>query len=161
GPDPVSLDRLRAALFAGSAPEPIPGTHAIVPGRAEGPLTGGNLCLLAALCGTPHAMRAEGRVVLLEDVGEAPYRIDRMLTQLLQAGCLDGVTGIALGTWVGCGDALPVLTERLAPLGVPVLAGLPIGHGTPQFSTWLGPHAVIDTESCSMASLFRDQVKET
>jgi muramoyltetrapeptide carboxypeptidase len=79
-----------------------------------------------------------------------------MLTQLLQAGCLDGAAGFALGSWVDCGDVLPVLTERLAPLGVPVLAGLPIGHGLPQFSAWLGVDAVIDTESCSMSSLFRD-----
>ncbi len=155
-PDGLSLARLRAALFAGAPPEPIPATEVIVPGRARGPLTGGNLCLLAALCGTPHAMRAAGRIVLLEDVAEAPYRVDRMLTQLLQAGCLDGAAGFALGSWVDCGDVLPVLTERLAPLGVPVLAGLPIGHGVPQFSAWLGVDAVIDTESCSMSSLFRD-----
>jgi muramoyltetrapeptide carboxypeptidase len=160
GPDAASLARLRAALFEGEAIEPVTGTGVIVPGRAEGPLTGGNLSLLAALCGTPHAMRAGGGIVLLEDVGEAPYRIDRMLTQLLQAGCLDGAAGVALGSWVDCGDPLPVLAERLTPLGVPVIAGLPVGHGTPQFSAWLGVDAVIDTQSCSLTSLFRDQATE-
>jgi muramoyltetrapeptide carboxypeptidase len=161
GPDPASLARLRSALFEEEAIEPVAGTRVVVPGRAAGPLTGGNLTLLAALCGTPHAMRADGAVVLLEDVGEAPYRIDRMLTQLLQAGCLEGAAGVVLGSWVDCEDPMPVLAERLAPLGVPVLAGLPIGHGTPQFTAWLGIDAVIDTESCSLTSLFRDPLTAT
>jgi len=157
GPEPRSLAALRAALFEGEEPAPVRGAEVLVPGRARGPLTGGNLALLAALCGTPHAMRAHGRIVLLEDVREQPYRVDRMLTQLLQAGCLDGAAGVALGSWVECGDVLPVLAERLAPLGVPVIAGLPIGHGSPQFSVWFETEAVIDAESCSLTSLFRDR----
>ena len=158
GPEPRSLAGLRAALFEGGGPVRVEGTAALVPGRARGPLTGGNLTLLAALCGTPYALRAEGRIVLLEDIREQPYRIDRMLTQLLQAGCLAGAAGVALGSWVECGDALPVLAERLAPLGVPVIAGLPIGHGSPQLTVWFGAEATIDAESCSMTSLFRDPV---
>ncbi|ADG88668.1 S66 peptidase family protein [Thermobispora bispora] len=150
GPDRPTLDRLRQALSG--EPVRIEGTTVVVPGRAEGPLTGGNLTLLAALCGTPYALRARGRIVLLEDVGEQPYRIDRMLTQLLQAGCLDGALGFALGSWVGCGDALEVLAERLAPLGVPVLAGLPVGHGAPQFPVWLEAPAVLDTASRTLTS---------
>jgi Uncharacterized proteins, homologs of microcin C7 resistance protein MccF len=157
GPEPRSLAALRAALFEGGRPAAVRGTEVLVPGRARGPLTGGNLTLLAALCGTPYAMRAEGRIVLLEDIREQPYRVDRMLTQLLQAGCLDGAAGVALGSWVECGDVLPVLAERLAPLGVPVIAGLPIGHGSPQFSVWFGTEATIDAESCSLTSLFRDR----
>ncbi|MFD0664216.1 hypothetical protein [Thermocatellispora tengchongensis] len=93
----------------------------------------------------------------MEDVNEAPYRVDRMLTQLVQAGALDGAAGIALGSWVGCHEVLPVLAERLLPLGVPVLAGLPVGHGSPQLSVWLGGLGVIDTESCSLTSLFCDE----
>ncbi|RCG29842.1 LD-carboxypeptidase [Sphaerisporangium album] len=156
GPDRVSLDHLFASLFETETPGPIAGDRVIVPGRAEAPLTGGNLALLASLCGTPYALRGQGRVVLLEDVGEEPYRVDRMLTQLVQAGCLDGAAGIVLGSWVGCGDPMPVLVERLAPLEVPMIAGLPIGHGTPQFTAWMGAEAVIDTESCSLTCLFRD-----
>ncbi|MFD0891557.1 LD-carboxypeptidase, partial [Streptosporangium algeriense] len=114
------------------------------------PVTGGNLSLLAALCGTPYELRARGRIVLLEDVTEAPYRIDRMLTQLLMSGALDGAAGFALGSWVRCGDPYPVLRERLAPLGVPVIAGLPVGHGTPQLSVLLGALGAIDAESCSL-----------
>ncbi|RBQ18988.1 LD-carboxypeptidase [Spongiactinospora rosea] len=153
GPEPTSLDHLATALFG--TPAPIQGTHALVPGRAVAPLAGGNLCLLAALCGTADAPRFAGRIVLLEDVNEAPYKIDRMLTQLIAAGAFDGVAGFALGTWVGCGDALPVLAERLTPFGVPVLAGLQVGHGSPQHCVWLGGLGVIDTQSCSLTSLFR------
>ena len=156
GPDRASLDHLCASLFELEMPEPVAGDQVIVPGHAEGPLTGGNLSLLAALCGTPYALRGQGHIVLLEDVGEQPYRIDRMITQLLQAGCLDGVLGIALGSWERCGDPLGVLIERLAPLGVPLIAGLPLGHGSPQFTAWMGADAVIDTESCSLTCLFRD-----
>ncbi|MFC4532698.1 S66 peptidase family protein [Sphaerisporangium dianthi] len=156
GPDESSLAHLRASLFEGDMPDPVAGDQVIVSGHAEGPLTGGNLSLLAALCGTPYAMRGQGHIVLLEDVGEEPYRIDRMLTQLLQAGCLTGALGIVLGSWVRCGDPMPVLVDRLAPLGVPMIAGLPIGHGTPQFTAWMGADAVIDTESCSLTCLFRD-----
>ncbi|MEV5410625.1 LD-carboxypeptidase [Thermopolyspora sp. NPDC052614] len=157
GPEPLSLAGLRAALFDGEEPAVVRGTRVLVPGRARGPLTGGNLALLAALCGTPYAMRAAGRIVLLEDVREHPYRIDRMVTQLLQAGCLEGAAGIVLGSWVDCGDPLPVLAELLSPLGVPVIVGLPIGHGTPQLTVWFGADATIDTESCSLTSLFRDE----
>jgi muramoyltetrapeptide carboxypeptidase len=172
GPEPATFSHLLSALFEGGVPEPVSGDHVIMPegavagdrpgtwpgapGQVRGRVTGGNLTLLAALCGTPDALRAEGCLVLLEDVDEQPYRIDRMLTQLLQAGCLDGALGFALGSWIGCGDALPVLVERLAPLRVPIVAGLPVGHGSPQFSVWLEADGVIDTELCSLVSLFRD-----
>ncbi|WP_307827647.1 LD-carboxypeptidase [Planomonospora sp. ID82291] len=148
GPEPRSLERLAAALFGGA--ESVTGDRVIAPGSAAGPITGGNLSLLAALCGTPYRLRAEGRIVLLEDVGEAPYRIDRMLTQLLGTGALDGAAGFALGSWTGCGDPHPVLRERLGGLGVPVVAGLPVGHGTPQLSVPMGALGGIDAESCSL-----------
>ncbi|MEV2271766.1 S66 peptidase family protein [Nonomuraea africana] len=147
--DPVTWDNLQAALF-GQAP-PVPGDTVLREGRAEGVLAGGNLSLLASLCGTRHQPSFAGRLVLLEDIAEHPYRIDRMLTQLLQSGAFDGVRGVALGSWVDCGDALPVLAERLLPLDVPVIAGLPVGHDTPQWSVWLGALGVIDTESCSLS----------
>ncbi len=159
GPEPFTLGQLHETLFAGAAARPVPGERVLSPGRAVGPVTGGNLTMLASLCGTPYELRAEGHLVLLEDVAEAPYRVDRMLTQLLQNGAFDGVKGFALGSWVECGDVLPVLAERLLPLGVPIVAGLPVGHGSPQFSVWLGTDGVIDTESCSLAPLFSDHDK--
>ncbi|MFD1542963.1 S66 peptidase family protein [Nonomuraea guangzhouensis] len=154
-PEPRTWEHLRAALDR-QAP-PVIGDLVLSPGRAEGVLTGGNLSLLASMCGTRYHPSFAGKIVLLEDIGEEPYRIDRMLTQLLQAGAFNGVRGIALGSWVGCEDPYPVLKDRLLPLGVPILAGLPVGHGTPQMSVWLGALGAIDTESCSLAGLFRNE----
>ncbi|WP_336208898.1 S66 peptidase family protein [Nonomuraea sp. LPB2021202275-12-8] len=151
-PEPATWDHLQAALFG--APAPVAGSQVLAPGRATGVLAGGNLSLLASLCGTRYQPSFAGKLALLEDIGEEPYRVDRMLTQLLQSGAFAGVRGIALGSWVDCGDPYPVLRDRLLPLGVPVLAGLPIGHGSPQMSVWLGALGVIDTESCSLSGPF-------
>ncbi|GAA4227106.1 LD-carboxypeptidase [Actinomadura meridiana] len=141
------LHGLRAALFGG--PVTLPGTHVLRPGRAEGPLTGGTLSLLTALLGTPYAPPpAAGHIVFLEDVTEAPYRVDRMLVQLVQSGWFDGAAGIALGSWRDCGDPAEldaVFTARLGPLGVPMLAGVPVGHGPRQRTLELGAPAVLDT----------------
>ncbi|QKG19500.1 S66 peptidase family protein [Actinomadura verrucosospora] len=160
GPDPdgdraATLDGLRTALFGG--PVALPGTHALRPGRAEGPLTGGTLTLITALLGTPYAPPpAKGRIVFLEDVTEAPYRIDRMLVQLLQSGWLDGAAGVALGSWERSGDPAEldaVFTARLGPLGVPVLAGLPAGHGPRQAALELGAPAVLEAAGASSGDL--------
>jgi muramoyltetrapeptide carboxypeptidase len=114
----------------------------------EGPVGGGNRCVLASLSGTPWQLNAKDKILLLEDVGEAPYRVDRMISQLLNAGTFDGVRGIALGSFFGCeapkdagwslGD---ILRERLSPLNVPVVAGLPIGHGATNLPWRVGVHA--------------------
>jgi muramoyltetrapeptide carboxypeptidase LdcA involved in peptidoglycan recycling len=145
--EPASTEHVRAALFGRG--EPVRGTRALAGGRTEGALTGGNLSLLAALAGTRCAAEpATGRIAFLEDVTEEPYRIDRMLVQLLQAGWFDGVAGIALGSWVGCGapaELDAVFLARLGPLGVPILAGLPVGHGSPQMTIELGARACLDT----------------
>lgn len=148
GPEPRTWESLRAALSG--EPVRVQGDRVLAEGHAEGELAGGNLSLLASLCGTRWQPSFAGKVAFLEDIGEEPYRIDRMLTQLLHAGAFDGVRGIALGSWVDCGDPYPVLADRLKSLGVPILAGLPVGHGSPQMSVWLGSLGVIDTESCSL-----------
>lgn len=142
--DAESRERLRR-LLAGDAVGPLRG-EALIPGDADGDLVGGNLCVLASLCGTPWQLRGAGRIVLLEEVGEVPYRVDRMLTQLVEAGCLDGVRGIALGEFLGAAPPpgarwtlRDVLLDRLAPLGVPVVAGLPVGHGPANHAFRLGP----------------------
>ncbi|MFB9473931.1 LD-carboxypeptidase [Nonomuraea salmonea] len=155
GPEPLTWESLREALFGpDEGVTPVAGDRVLAPGsaegRAEGVVRGGNLSLLASMCGTRWQPSFADGIAFLEDVGEEPYRIDRMLTQLLQAGAFDGVRGIALGSWVGCGDPYPVLEDRLRPLGVPIVAGLPVGHGTPQMSVWFGALGVIDTESCSL-----------
>jgi muramoyltetrapeptide carboxypeptidase LdcA involved in peptidoglycan recycling len=142
--EPEALDHLRESLFGPGAP--VHGTHAPVDGRAEGVLTGGNLSLLTSLLGTPYAPEPPaGAIAFLEDVGEVPYRVDRMLTQLLQAGWFDDVAGIALGSWTGCGDLDAVFADRLVPIGVPILAGVPVGHGPRQLTIRLGAPATLDT----------------
>ncbi len=108
----------------------------IAPGTASGQLTGGNLSLLAALAGTEFEPSFRQKIVFIEDVGEQPYRIDRLLTQLLQATDLNEAAGIALGVFAECGPkntefslSLPeTLRDRLGNLGIPVLYGLPFGH---------------------------------
>lgn len=134
GTDDASLAWLKA-LLTGAPRAPLAG-DVWVDGHAMGPLVGGNLCMLAATCGTPSQLNAERCILVLEDVGEPAYRIDRMLQQLASSGVLDGVAGIALGSFTGCAapegqdwDVDDVLRDHLCRLGVPVLAGLPIGHG--------------------------------
>jgi muramoyltetrapeptide carboxypeptidase len=104
----------------------------VVPGAARGVTTGGTLSLLVSSLGTGMSRPARGGILLLEDVGEEDYRIDRMLTQLRRSGYLDGVAGIVAGTFTDCGptDAIQdILAERLGLLGVPMIAWANVGHG--------------------------------
>ena len=124
----------------GGADAKLPGSEytpfTINRGRATGRLTGGNLSLLAALAGTPFQPSFAGKIVFIEDVGEQPYRIDRLFTQLLQATDLQQAAGIALGVFIDCAAKTPsysltltaTLQDRLGNLGIPVVYGLPFGH---------------------------------
>jgi muramoyltetrapeptide carboxypeptidase len=132
-------------------------------GRASGPLLGGNLSLLCSLLGTPYQPNFDGRILFFEDVEEAPYRVDRMLTQLLNAGLLQQVAGIAIGVNVNCKDPKStqgresrqtiedVLRERLRPLHVPVLVGLPFGHVAPNATLPIGVRATLDANRGDLA----------
>lgn len=141
---------LRAALFG--APEPRVEGQPLRSGVATGVLAGGNLTVLASLCGTPWQLDAAGAVVLVEDVGEAPYRLDRALTQLRQAGALTGAVGLAVGELVDCetpasppgASALDVVAAHADELGLPAAAGLPLGHGRGQRTVPLGASATVD-----------------
>jgi muramoyltetrapeptide carboxypeptidase len=122
-------------LLAGRPTAPLAG-ETWVAGEASGPVLGGNLAILAALCGTPWQLDARGAILVLEEVGEPPYRIDRLLQQLADAGVFDRVAGVAVGQMVDC--RLPagatftlrdVLLDHLGRLRVPVVGDLPIGHG--------------------------------
>ena len=156
GPDAASRGALAAALL-GRDPAPVvagPGLRTLVGGRARGVTTGGCLALVAACVGTPDLPPARGGIVLLEDLGEAPYRVERMLTQLLRTGWFDGVAGVACGDFVACGEPgelAAVLRDRLAPLGVPVVTGLPFGHGATQLTVPLGRVATLDADAGTLA----------
>jgi muramoyltetrapeptide carboxypeptidase len=123
-------------------------------GRATGRLVGGSLALSAASVGTPWELSARGAILLLEDVGERPYRIDRYLAQLRAARALDGLAGIGVGALVECGDprypeceALEVVLELGRALGVPVASGLPFGHVDDNRIWPLGARATLDGDS--------------
>ena len=123
------------------------------PGAAAGPLAGGNLTTLCHLVGTPYAPQMRGYLLFLEDHNEALYRLDRMLHHLILAGVLDGVKGVVLGGFTHCGSQdglLEVLTTALAPLNVPVLMGLPVGHQPDNHTLPLGAWAALDAAAASL-----------
>ncbi|SCE68405.1 muramoyltetrapeptide carboxypeptidase [Micromonospora haikouensis] len=157
-----SAESLHAALMT-TAPvtvAAVPGEETFgvrVPGRATGTLLGGNLCLLAATLGTADMPDLTGAVLLVEDVQEPPYKVDRMLTQLRRAGALDGLAGVAVGQFTDCADGwdttvADVLTDRLGDLGVPVLGGLPIGHGHGQLTVPVGTEAILDATTGTLTA---------
>jgi muramoyltetrapeptide carboxypeptidase len=128
-------------------------------GVAEGPLVGGNLSLLAATLATAVSPRAEGAILFLEEVGEAPYRVDRLLTQLRLAGLLGRVAGVAVGAFTEAGDATgapsvtDVLEDRLGDLGIPVAAGFPFGHVADNWTLPLGVRARLDAGAGTLTLL--------
>ncbi|HEX2091300.1 MAG TPA: LD-carboxypeptidase [Longimicrobiaceae bacterium] len=138
-----------------------PRAETVVGGRAEGRLVGGNLALLAALAGTPYALRGQGAILFLEEVGEPSYRVDRMLSQLLLSGALEGVAGIAVGAFSETPDAdredLPpaveVIADRLGGPGVPLASGFPFGHVEESWTLPLGVRARLDADAGTLELL--------
>ena len=158
GPVLTQLGRLDASaatrlfeLLESTAPAAaLTGTETYVEGTAEGPLLGGNLAVLTRLLGTPYLAPLEGAVLLLEDVGERPYRLDRMWTHLALAGVFRQVRGIVLGEFIGCEEknadfsSAEVLRELAADTGLPCAAGFPIGHGEHNEAVPLGTRVRLD-----------------
>ena len=139
------------ALLSGHPVTPLQGVGRR-PGQAKGPLVVTNLTVATHLIGTPWMPDLRGAILVLEDVGEAPYRVDRMLTQWRSAGLLQQLSGVACGrfSWEK-DDILPgdftmeeILEERLGDLGVPLIVDLPVGHGLPNMALPLGAEARID-----------------
>ena len=154
-----SLDSLSRAVVRQVDPcGTAPLAHTVVPGRAAGPLVGGNLALLAALAGTPYTPSYDGAILVLEDVSEYTYRVDRMLTQLMLAGSLGRIAGLAFGSFTdipaddnGGAAALVALLESTArALRVPCMRGVPVGHITDQWTLPLGAHAELDADACTL-----------
>lgn len=162
----LSWDAFRGVAFDGVTPTfgTPPGTddrlaqrsgriRTFTPGKASGRLLGGNLTVLAALMGTPYLPDFDGAILFLEDVDEAEYRIDRMLTQLRLAGILNRVAGVVFGQCTDCratggttsGFTLSqVLQQHLAPLRIPAFQGALFGHIADQYPLPLGVRAEID-----------------
>lgn len=139
-------------------PEPgriLDNLEILVDGSAQGPLLGGNLEVLTRLLGTPLQPDFEGAILFLEEVGELPYRIDRLLTHLQSAGVLHSVAGIVLGDFIDCDEieegqvqsptARDVLTERLGRVSVPVALNGGFGHGDRKASLPIGVRVELDT----------------
>jgi len=132
----------------------VPAIGSLSGGAARGPLVGGNLTLVAALAGTPYAVPCAGNILLLEDVKEAPYRVDRMLTQLMLSGDLESLAGVALGSFRDCvpreDDDQPswtideTLRDRLLTLDKPMITRLPVGHIEDQWTLPLGMSVAFD-----------------
>ena len=172
-----SQERLRRLLF-GEPLDPLTGevwSRGPGAGVVEGPLLVGNLTVATHLLGTAHLPELRGAVLVLEDVGEAPYRIERMLTHWRLAGALQQLAAIGFGSFSGCDDddededieeneeaggagakaaerrgqrfsCEQVLRERSADLGIPVLAGLPVGHRPGNAALPVGARARLDTQ---------------
>jgi len=170
-----SWDNFKALAFAGATPllanpaaqedrlvQRAWRTQTIRPGKAVGRLLGGNLTVLTSLLGTPYLPNFDGAILFLEDVDEAEYRIDRMLTQLALAGILGRVAGVVFGQCTNCrattssigGFTLSeVLRQHLEPLGVPVYQGALFGHVDDQFSLPVGVRAEIDSTTGTLRIL--------
>jgi muramoyltetrapeptide carboxypeptidase len=131
----------------------------IVSGRARGRLAGGNLSLIAALTGTPFAVPARDALLFFEETEEAPYRLDRMLTQLALAGTLTAARGVLVGRCTKCTTketspaAEQVIAERLLTTGRPAVAGAPIGHIPAQWVLPIGVLAELDAGAGTLTLL--------
>ncbi len=125
------------------SPQPI----CLNPGIVTGPLAGGNLTTLCHLVGTAFAPDLSDHILLLEDRGEATYRIDRMLFHMKLAGCFDNLAGLALGTFEGCGPTESVYTivkNIFKTKDIPIAGGFEIGHGTQNLTVPLGVRVEFD-----------------
>ncbi len=140
--------------------DPQPGVvlrdlEGLVPGRVRGPLLGGNLEVLSRLLGTPFLPDLTGAILFLEDIGERPYRVDRLITHLDSAGVFSAVAGVVVGDFSGCLEPEPtrasspavaeVIDDRLGRLAIPVATGAPIGHGSRNVALPYGALVELDT----------------
>lgn len=158
--DEEAKRHLHRALWAPGEELVLDRLETLVPGTARGVLTGGTLSVLAAGAGAPEYRPPEGAIAVFEDVGEAPYRIDRLVTQLLRSGWFAKVRGIVLGSWFRCGDSdevRAVLLDRLRPLGVPIVGGLRFGHCPGAVTVPFGVHAVLEADAGTLTVPGRQQ----
>ena len=148
--DQASIDAVGNAVSAADPVELVAGRGTVInSGVAAGPVLSGNLTTLCHLTGTPFQPHFKGHILLLEDIGEAPYRIDRMLTQLRLAGCLEGLEGLVLGTFKNCGkseETQKIVENIFEADQIPILAGMDFGHGSRNITIPIGLTATLDAE---------------
>jgi muramoyltetrapeptide carboxypeptidase len=151
----------RTALFTNSTSgvdDNIYGVSTIVKGKGKGRLVGGNLSIIVSLIGTKFDVDYSNKIIFIEEVGEEPYRIDRMITQMLQAGKFDNAAGIMMGIFRKCEvkeesaltsksfTLMEVLKDRLGKLKIPVVYGMSFGHVTDKFTIPFGAFAELDAD---------------
>jgi muramoyltetrapeptide carboxypeptidase len=150
GLDRASVDSLFAALSLAQPPAAgFADGVTLAPGTVTAPVAGGNLTSLCHLVGTPFSPVFRQCILFIEDVNEAPYRIDRMLNQMQLAGCFRGVAGVILGTFKDCGDVTEIYDlarDIFGTQGVPIAAGLPVGHAGTNLTLPLGCVATFDAD---------------
>jgi muramoyltetrapeptide carboxypeptidase len=135
------------------------GITVISEGKAEGELVGGNLSIVVSMIGTEYDIDFSGKIIFLEEFLEEPYRIDRMLTQIIQAGKFENAAGVALGVFKTCEpnetnpsfsesfSLIEVLNDRLGKLRIPVVYGLSFGHIADKFTLPFGVKAELNSET--------------
>jgi muramoyltetrapeptide carboxypeptidase len=141
----------------------LEGLEQITPGRARGPLIGGNLEVFSRLVGTPFLPDVDGALLFIEDLGERPYRIDRLITHLDLAGVFSALSGVIVGDFSACLEPEPtrassppvqdVLLDRLSRLAIPVVRGALVGHGTRNLSVPYGALCELDTRHGTLTAL--------
>jgi len=153
---PMSIENSRRALV-----EPHYALRTVRPGVATGPLIGGNLSLVSALAGTEYAADFRGSILYLEEVNEAPYRIDRWMTQLDLSVGFDKAAALMVGICDKCGPGERVISLsldetldiHLTPLKIPAVTGYSFGHIRNQFTIPVGIRATLDTERQTLTLL--------
>ena len=141
----------------------LTGMEEVIPGRVQGPLLGGNLEVFTRLVGTPFLPDPAGAILFIEDLGERPYRVDRMITHLDLAGLFDAVSAVVVGDFSSCREpeatradsptAEAVLLERLERLPIPVVTGGTFGHGTRNRALPYGALCELDTRTGTLITL--------
>lgn len=135
--------------------------YTITPGKAQGKLVGGNLTLICSMIGTPYQIDCKDKIVMIEDIGEEPYRIDRMLTQLIASGELSKAAGIAFGICKRCDKSTKsstpnsftlrqVIEERIKQLNIPAVYGLSFGHNINNFTFPIGSEAELNANKMTI-----------
>jgi muramoyltetrapeptide carboxypeptidase len=149
------------ALLEGRVPEPLQG-KSVVPGVVEGTLIGGDLTVFSTLLGTRWLPELNGAILLLEEVSEPPYRIDRLWTHLRNAGVFSRIAGIALGQFIDCEPndrryephtCREVLAALADEVGLPCITDLPIGHGDVNAPVALGARHRLDAHEGTLQPL--------